>query len=313
MTMLSLESGPFVRAIGWTGRPDVSSTHVATCATAYALPNPFEFSGSGTYHPKDPTPPACPTEIPLNVMRSSGVARARSAAKATLWAALLGKSLLATVPGQARQGERVGVAVASSSSITPVAWEFETVGLLKGWNKTDTLLLPSSIPSAIATQISAAFQTHAAAIAFQDGLWGMCAAMEHAHLSFLNQRADHFAVIAADEVCTIQCRALAALGDLRPWTDGASGVLLSKEANGPGEWQLALCGIVKEGQALELPSEWGSAAVLDLEIAGRTTLFSAPLFAYALQQLFAGSSRRAVLKCRLAARGVHVLGFIQHL
>lgn len=152
MSITTLKNGPYVHAIGWTRKQD-NSVCVATRLAWTNLVNPFDFDGVGGYRLRDEAPVTCPTEIPLPVLRSSGVARARSAAKGTVFAALLGKQLLGTVSGRENyHGNRVGVAVASSSAITPIAWEFETVGLRKGWDKTDTLLLPSSIPSAITTQ-----------------------------------------------------------------------------------------------------------------------------------------------------------------
>lgn len=312
MSLITLAGGPYVHAMGWTCNQD-HSTSVGTGSEWASLMNPFEFSGTGPYECREAAPVACPTSIPLPVMRGSGVARARSAAKGTVLAALLGKRLLQTVSGLDNyHGDRVGVAVASSSAITPIAWEFETVGLLKGWDKTDTLLLPSSIPSAITTQTSAVFQTHAAAIAFQDGIFGVCAAMEYAHLSFAHQRSDYFLVIGADEVCQIQCSALAALGDRRPWIDRAAGLVLSRSPQAIGDWQLALSGNTGEGLTPPLPPAWADADRLEVEVASNATLFTAPLVPYALHRLFVGANSRAVLICRLSGRGSYVLGFTQH-
>lgn len=312
MSITTIKYGPYVHAIGWTRKQDHSAC-VATRSTWASLANPFDFNGVGGYRLRDETPVACPTDIPLPVMRSSGVARARSAAKGTVFAALLGKQLLETVSGRENyHGNRVGVAVASSSAITPIAWEFETVGLRKGWDKTDTLLLPSSIPSAITTQTSAVFDTHAAAIAFQDGIFGVCAAIEYAHLSFAHQRSDYFLIIGAEEVCQIQCSALAALGDQRPWIDSAAGLVLSGAPNSAGDWQLALCGNSVEGAAQVLPEEWADATTLEIDIESSATLFSAPLVPYALHHLFLNATGKAVLSCRLPGRGKYVLGFTQH-
>lgn len=312
MNITTLKNGPYVHAIGWTCKQDHSAC-VATRSSWARLTNPFDFDGVGGYRLKDETPVACPTDIPLPVMRSSGVARARSAAKGTVFAALLGKQLLGTVSGQENyHGNRVGVAVASGSAITSIAWEFETIGLRKGWDKTDTLLLPSSIPSAITTQTSAVFGTHAAAIAFQDGIFGICAAIEYAHLSFVHQRSDYFLIIGAEEVCQIQCSALLALGDQRPWIDGAAGLVLSSTPKSTGDWKLVLCGSVAEGAVQVLPEEWEDAAALEVDIESSATLFSAPLVPYALHHLFVNATDKAVLSCRLPGRGEYVLGFKQN-
>jgi len=228
MSITILESGPYLHALGWTCESEYSA-NVATQSTWDSLENPIHFDGAGHYWMKEDRSGTCASDIPLPVLRSSGVARARSAAKGTILSALLGKQLLEKISDRENyHGNRVGVAVASSSAITPVAWEFEIVGLRKGWGKTDTLLLPSSIPSAITTQTSASFDTHAAAIAFQDGMFGICAAIEYAYLSFVHNRSDYFLVIGAEEICQIQCDALAALGDSRPWIDNAAGLVLRK-------------------------------------------------------------------------------------
>lgn len=312
MSIKTLRYGPYVHAIGWTNKQDYSTCCVATHSDWRNLENPIEFTYDGSYGLRDEAPVACPTDIPLSVMRSSGVARARSSAKGTVFAALLGKQLLQTVAQREHyHGDRVGVAVASSSAITPIAWEFETVGLRKGWDKTDTLLLPSSIPSAITTQTSAVFNTHAVAIAFQDGAFGVCSALEYAHLSFSHKRSDYFLIIGADEVCQVQCNALAALGDGRPWLDGAAGLVLRGAPGSADDWQLALCGNVGEGVAPALPDEWTDAATLDIDIDGSATLFSAPVVPYALQNLLLNATDKAVFNCRLSGRGTYVLGFVQ--
>lgn len=328
MNIPILRDGPYLHAIGWLRGKDCAA-RVATTPEWSGLPNPIDFAGDGGYRlqsglqdrlqgglqdgQQDEAPDDARYEIPAAVMRGSGVTRARSAAKATVYSALLARKLLDTAaarPGY--HGDRAGVAIASGSSITPIAWKFETAGLRHGWDRTDTLLLPSSIPSAITTQVSAALDTHAAAIAFQDGLLGVCAALEYAHLSFLHRRSDCFLVMGADEVSRVQCDALAALDDRRPWLDGASGMVLGRGPNTDEDWQLTLCANVSADRPPALPADWSLAASLDIEVPGNATLFTAPLLAYALHALLRGATHRAILNCRLPGRGVHILGFSQH-
>lgn len=309
MNFVMLQNGPYVNSIGWTNKP----THAVVAATgdAYAtLSNPIEFDGAGGYRLKADDGACVPTDLPLPLMRSSGVARARSAAKSTIFAALLGKELIATVSANdGYSGNRTGVAVASSTAITPIAWEFESVGVRNGWQKTDTMLLPSSIPSAITTQTSAVFDTHANAIAFQDGAFGLCAALEHVHLSFAHNRSDHFLVIGAEEICGVQCDALDALNDERPRIDGASGLVLGKTPRTPHDWRLAFCAnAVGEAQPA-LPAGWEGAETLQLTIEGSPTVFTSTLVPYALHHLFERATDRAVLVCSMPERGKYFVGF----
>lgn len=309
MSIVMLENGPYINSIGWTSKPDhaaIAATHAAYSSMA----NPVEFDGSGGYRLKDADAVCAPTDLSLPLMRSSGVARARSAAKSTILAALLGKELIATVSGRdGYSGNRTGVAVASCTAITPIAWEFETVGMRNGWLKTDTMLLPSSIPSAITTQTSAVFDTHATAIAFQDGAFGLCAALEHAYLSFAHNRSDHFLVIGSEEICGVQCDALDALKDDRPRIDGASGLVLGKSPCSPDDWRLAFCTHVAGDGHFDLPDGWSGAEVLELTLSAGPTVFTAPLVPYALHHLFARSGGQAVLVCSMPERGKYVVGF----
>jgi len=309
MSLVMLENGPYVNSIGWTRKPD----HAAVAAGAAAdapMANPFDFDGAGGYRLKDEDAGRAPTDLPLPLMRSSGVARARSASKSTILAALLGKQLIATVSARSDyDGNRTGVAVASSTAITPVTWEFETVGVRNGWLKTDTMLMPSSIPSAITTQTSAVFDTHATAIAFQDGAFGLCAAIEHAYLSFAHNRSDYFLVIGSEEICAVQCDALDALSDGRPRVDGASGLVLGRSPHTPDDWRLAFCFNDTSEQAPSLPAGWEDAEVLDLTIPSRPTAFTATLVPHALHHLFERAGGRAVLVCSMPGRGRYLVGF----
>jgi|GEM_PF-2022867 len=311
MSITILQSGPYVHAIGWTQVQECNIC-VAKKDEWNKLDNPFDFNENGSYALKSGVAAIESTDISLLMMRSSGVARARSAAKATIFAALLSKQLLNIVSGHnGYHADNVGIAVASSSATIPIAWSFEAIGVQKGWDKTDTMLLPSSIPSAITTQISAALDTHASAIAFQDGILGICAAIEYAYLSFLHHRAKYFLIIGVDEICHMQCNALVALSDTRPHMDGASGLILTDTRSSMDDWQLLMYGQLVKDEPLELSDEWLNATTVTVEMESGITLFSAPIFSYALHNLFLRSNYKCVLICKLPERGCCVLGFQQ--
>lgn len=309
MTITTLSNGPFIHVIGWTAGQDHTAVS-ATGADWTAVANPIAFDGDGSYRFRQT--PAAPVDLPMPLLRSSGVSRARSAARSTIFSALLGKHLLEAIRhDDTPPGSRIGVGVASSSAITPIAWEFESVGLRNGWNKTDTMLLPSSIPSAITTQISAVFDIHAAAIAFQDGAFGVCSALEYAHLSFAHHRSDYFLIMGAEEICQVQCDALDALEDRRPKINGAAGLIAGRTPLSSHDWQLTLCANVTQASAPVLPEHWHHAETLTLAIPTSPTLFTAPLIPFALHALFSRAQRRALLVCSLPGRGSYLLGFEQ--
>lgn len=303
----TIENGPYVHSIGWTVKPNFSAT-LASSGNFSDIRCPAEFCDNGTYTLKDQTSISDMfTPLSLALLRSSGIARARSAAKSTVFAALLGKELLGLIkdiPGY--DGGQVGVAI-TSSAITPIAWEFEKVGLERGWLKTDTMLLPSSIPSAIATQVSAALGIHATAIAFQDGAFGFCAAFEQVHLSFIHGRSQYFLLMGAEELCEVQHRALLELNENRPKVDGAAGLLLTKRPKTTSDWQLGLC--ENMSTKMVLPSPWDDVMPFRLRFPSHLALFSSLFVPYALQQAFSVDSDRIVFICEMPVRGSYVLGF----
>lgn len=305
-----LNNGPHLHGIGWLNN-DYSVATLAMASSGQDLHGPVVFDGSGGYEFRPGM--RLPDELPVAVGRSSGVARARSAAKSTVYAALLGKNLLQTLDNAQIPGERVGVGIAATSDTTYISHEFESVGVRNGWGKTDTMLLPSSIPSAITTQTSAVFDTHAAAIAFQAGARGMCAALEYAHLSFTHRRSDAFLIIGADETCTVQSQALDALEDPRARTTGASGmVLTSKPMASSGSWQLTICTLAPHGETIELPEDWDDAQRLTVNIPNASTIFTASLVPLALQQLLSNARGRALLHFNMGVQSGNssfVLGF----
>jgi len=307
--MPTIENGPYLHAIGWTARPEFSvefarSDHFAR------YNSPIQFLANGDYLLNDQAGVSdLLTPLSPSVMQSSGVARVRSAAKSTVFAALLGKSLLGLITGDVEYcGEQVGLAV-TSSAITSIAWEFESVGLQRGWLKTDTMLLPSAIPSAICTQVSAALNIHASATAFQDGALGLCAAFELAYLSFIHERAQYFMLIGAEELCEVQHRALIALDENRPMLDGATGILLTKKPRSKADWQLVLCANIASSAAMVLPSSWEKVSPFKLQFSSHLAIFSSLLVPYALQEALSAESDRVLFVCEIPRQGTYVLGF----
>lgn len=288
-----LHNGPYLHGLGWL-QHDYSVVAQTPGASWQGTDNPVVFDGAGAYALRPG--PRLPDALPPAVARGSGVARARSAAQSTAYAAMVGKGLLQTLAGSPIDGQRLGVAIASTSDTTGISLEFETVGVRDGWNRTDTMLLPSSIPSAITTQTSAVFDTHAAAIAFDDGARGMCAALEYAYLSFVHGRSDAFLVIGADELCSVHAQALDALGDERARVTGAAGMVLTRAPlAASGHWQLAICAQAATADTIELPGDWDDAARLAISLPNAMNNFTAAVLPLAVQQLLSGATERALL------------------
>jgi hypothetical protein len=309
MKAILLQNGPYLHGLGWL-KNDYSVVAASMSSSWQGEVNPINFDGSGSYQLCS----QCITaEIPMSVVRSSGVARPRSAAKSTIYAALLGKGLLETLSHAPVSGERVGVAVACKSDTASISYAFESSGVRNGWSKTDTMLLPSSIPSAITTQTSAVFNAHAAALAFEDGAMGMCAALEYVYLSFAHQRSDAFLIIGADEFCTIQAQALDALEDKRPRAAGASGMILTRmPLAAAGNWQLVICAQACNGEAVEIPESWNGAARLSINIPNFLPIFTAQLIPLAVHQLLHEASDQALLFFNMqdiCGQKIYVLGF----
>ncbi|MBA5606566.1 hypothetical protein H3H36_14510 [Duganella sp. FT3S] len=296
-----LHNGPYLHALGWL-QHDYRVVARTLGEAWQGTDNPVVFDGAGAYALRPG--PRLPDDLPPAVARGSGVARSRSAAKSTVYAAMVGKCLLQTLAASHIDGQRLGVAIAATSDTTGISLEFETVGVRDGWHRTDTMLLPSSIPSAITTQTSAVFDTHAAAIAFDDGARGMCAALEYAYLSFLHGRADAFLVIGADEICPVHAQALEALGDGRPRVSGAAGMVLTRAPLAASEhWQLAICAQAAAGEAIELPGDWDDAARLAINLPNAMNNLTAALLPLAMQQLLSGATQRALLLFNMDSAG----------
>ena len=282
------ENGPFVHAVGWTSSHHEVGLHTAGSWAAVEAPVVF-----GTLeaepHLAQSTAPVRP--LPQQVLRASGVARARSAAASTIYAGLVAKTLrralaesqqawgTSTTPGDA-----VGIAVVSSSANVQVFFDFESVGVAKSWHDTDAMLLPASIPSAGCTAASMVTDSHASAITLGDGLYGVCAGIEHAHLLFQHDRASQLLLLATEEVSQPMTRALRALGDRRAAYDGCAGLLLSAAPLSPSDWQVCAMAIVPEGRTVQIAKPWQSGSRVRVPLDNRLMAFTSTWMPLAVLQ-----------------------------
>ena len=143
--------------------------------------------------------------------RRSGIPRPSSAASASITAALVSRSLLAA--GQWNP-DRVAVVTASTTSAAWTAVRFEMRGLTEGWHAVDPLLLPSTLPSALPTQVAMALGAKALSLACAGGVLGIFNAIEIAALTLLRADADAVLIVSAEEQTPVQRDAHECLG----WT-----------------------------------------------------------------------------------------------
>lgn len=231
-----------------------------------------------------------PAPLSLQVMRASGVPRARSAARCTVFAALVAKALRTSLADALQassslaSGDEVGIAVVSNSATVQIFFQFESVGVSRSWKDTDAMLLPASIPSAGCTAASMVTDSHASAVTFGDGLYGVCAALEHAQLLFHHGRARHLLLLATEEANAPMARALATLGDLRAVYDGCAGLLLSSQPLAPSDWQLAALAIIPEGGTVRINAPWLQGSRVRVHLDNPLSAFTSQLLPLALHE-----------------------------
>lgn len=306
--MNELANGPYISAVGWLDR--VSLAPVAfplSEAGRQRAPVTFGQDGKRQLHAKL-SERELTADLPASFLRSSKAPRARYAARSALFAANLAQALCGFIPRRDMISDDVAVSVAASFPTAATCLEFETGGVAHGWENANTMLLPSSILSAVSTQLSGALGIHAAAVTFTNGIFGFCCAVEHAHLLFFHERADFCLAIGAEEVCAAQLEAMKALRVSGDVIDGASGILLSRSAM-PGSWRLRICGNHAPGESFSLPAEWDDASRLSIELTDDDLFATATLAPFAIWQLAAGDKNKAVFQCVAPALGQFVLGF----
>ena len=307
------QNGPFLHAIAWS----IGRGYTPQCFTSNRWGNaegPLRF---GAHAPtrKEQIPPEAVREPLADVyLKRSGVARARSAPRSTVLAAVLGKELAGVLGApEERTGDRVGVGIVASTVITPVFWEFESVGITKGWNQCNPMLLPASIPSGVPTAVSSATGCRASAITFADGPGGVAAAIEHAYLDLRFDRADAYIVIAADEVCEPISRSMDSLGLKRDALDGASGLLLTREPRSSSDWQICFAGVLADQHSPTCLPEldgglWRDALRLVSEIGDRHAMHTGVILPMALLEAVKSDAAAAVVEIGLADAPRTVVG-----
>lgn len=305
----SIDNGPYLHGLGWTHGPQ----YVAGLNTGHdwnVTPRTLGFDGHvaprriATVSNDQLLEP-----LPSSVLKASGVARARSAAKSTVFAALLAKTMLGSLKDRAVvDGNRVGVGIVSSSAIIPIFWKFESVGVSDSWDNTDTMLLPASIPSAVGTASSSVTDSHATAITFADGAVGMFSAIEHAHLGFVHDRSDYFLVIAAEEACAPMIDAMQSMGVDREVIDGAAGFVLSRERLSEGDWQVGIVETLSLDEPVSLPSSWADAPRFSVTLNDQFAAYTGCVVPQVISQAIGTDADRVVIEFVMSGRARSVLG-----
>lgn len=162
--------------------------------------------------------------------KACGIPRPSSVSRASV--------LGATVCGALQQSagwtpSRLGIASASTTSATWCAVDFDSRGLSEGWHAVNPLLLPSTLPSALPTQIAMALGAQGCVLAFETGLLGVFHALEAAALSLLRGDADTMLVVAADECTDVQREAHQALHQQPPPAEFCGAMALERSNPNP--------------------------------------------------------------------------------
>jgi len=306
-----LANGPYLHALGWTGGPPYAAMARNSAQFSELLPRLSFADNRAALLVRDDadTLKAKLAELPLPFLRSSGVARARNAARSTVFGAMLAKELRATfADNTAIVGDRVGIAMVSSSAIVPIFWRFESVGLADSWQRTDTMLLPASIPSSVVTAASTVTGSHAAALTLTDGAFGMLAGIEHAFLSFFHDRSDAFMVIGGDEAFQPMVDAAASINARIEVLDGAAGMVLTREAVSPGGWQVCFAQTISDKQAPLFDDAWSHADVLRVDCGDRLTAYTAALVPHAIHHALDTDADSVVIDFIVKDRARGLLG-----
>ena len=185
--------------------------------------------------------------------RQSGIPRPSSAARASVAAATVCRPLLAAGRWDASQ---LGIVTASTTSATATAVNFETRGLREGWDSVDPLLLPSTLPSALASQVSMALGARGFALSCLVGLLGVFHAVEAAALGLIRGDADVTLVVVAEEQTEVQSIAHATLNDLA--LEGEFAGALALERGATSQNRLCFVGYA-ENRNDAVPAEWRNA------------------------------------------------------
>ena len=186
--------------------------------------------------------------------KTCGIPRPSTASRASVLGATVSRALLTA---GAVPPARLGVTSASTTSATGCAVEFDSRGLAEGWNAVNPLLLPSTLPSALATQITLALGAQGCVQAFLTGLLGVFHALEAAALALRRGDADAMLTVAADECGEVQQRAHQALQQWPVPPEFAGALMLEPDA--PAGTCSRLAFISYGGAQPAIPDGWHNA------------------------------------------------------
>lgn len=293
----------YLHAAGWT-QGDRYDVKVITGDGWAAHPSPLDFHGeAGVRHTTRVCVETLLEPLPRELVKASGVARATWAAKSTVFAALLAQGLVKTVNDQPdKRGDRVGIGIVSFSAIVPIFWRFESVGLSEGWHRTDTMLLPAAIPTAVGTASSTITDSHATAITFADGALGMFNAIEHAYLGLIHDRFDYFLAMGAEEASMPILNAMTRLGVNRPVVDGAAGFVLTREKLSEGDWRIDFIETQPPGHASGVPQSWAAVPRFTVTLPDSFAAYTATLVPHALAQAISTDADAVLVELTMHGR-----------
>jgi hypothetical protein len=237
----------------------------------------------------------------------SSIPRARSASTTAVCGAIVAKALL---DHYHERGLRVGITAVSTTASAGLAYDFECRGMVEGWDLIDPLVLPNTIPSALATQIAIACNTKGYAFTYVDGVAGLINAVQFSSSSIMNGQVDAGLVICAEEIHYVQQQAYIIMNRKVPSFEGAAGILLSGNAEKSAQWKICLFGqSVQDDERVVLPDQWKDAESTEKSFNEEVfTLYSLdPLFA--ISGLLERSHSRAVLIIKVRQRGTWLIGF----
>lgn len=309
--MYQLTEGPFIHAIGDARRPEFSARtavlpHDRVSFSVVVSPD-GTFKSLVAFTEEELLGP-----LPRPVLRASGVARAGNSAKSTVFAALLAQefnTMLQQQPGY--DPDRVVIGIANGSSSAAIGWEYESEGVNLGWRNTNTMLMPSALPSAIGTQISSAIKTHNATITFLNDILGMCSAMEYTYVNFFHDRADYAFLIGAEEVSY----PLLKINERRPKEllinfDGAAGMLLTKKMIGDSAWRVTHYRHTVRPEEISIPAGWEDAPVLNIDLTEQQAALSSIVFPHAVYTILTTpNTGKTVLRVTVENRSSFAWGF----
>lgn len=237
-----------------------------------------------------------------SLRRRCGIPRPSTASRSAVAAAVACRALLPALPPNAR----LSIATVSTTSAIGAATEFEARGLRESWSSVDPLLLPSTLPSALATQLAMALGAHASAVSCTIGLLGMFHAIESALHSLSSGDTDVALVVSSEERSGVQEVAHRRLGWLSVPSEHA-GVLALRRGS-PGDCRIGFLSYGEHDLADCIPEGWRDAPVTEVVSAlGSQSMQGAAAFQAIRSRLIAGHGR-SVVRGILAGQAAAAIG-----